>query len=356
MKQILTTLTSTLLIGLLVGLAPALTSTALAQQREPQLEPRPAQPIDLTVSPPVSYLLLKPGETNRHVVTLEQYGTIPLEMEVLVVDFQADGRTGQPNLGDLANLSATTFPHVRLEGSGLMIDSAGTGASFTLGVGERRTITLVFALPDTQVEREYPMSVLFTARPAGSVIQSGSGASVSALVGSNLIATVSRTERDRGRLQPKTIDAPTILDSLGRLNFTILAENTGLNATNASGSATITNWQGTEVARYDFYPDMILANSTRLLRTSTDGSDPLDPDIDPSLISEVFGYEAAFLLGPYTIDIELAHNGQLESAGSTRVSARVVALPYSLVMIPLIILLVWLAVQTMLNLQRRRHG
>lgn len=63
-----------------------------------------------------------------------------------------------------------------------------------------------------------------------------------------------------------------MVDSLGGLEFEILAKNTGINATNASGSLVITNLQSKKVAQHYFFPDMILENSTRLLRNIQNSS------------------------------------------------------------------------------------
>lgn len=326
--------------------------------------------INLAVSPPVTYLTIKPGEAQRHIVTVEQMGTEPLFITPQVSSFVTDGRTGQPILTysqefdhyslQLPSPEIDTNPSLKIQ------DSMPRG--FILQPGEKKNVAIIFNAPETASEREYPLSLLFVADPVNqnrtSPNQDTTQTAVSGSIGSNIIVVVSRTDRDRGALQLESITPPLFVDSLRGLDFEILASNAGINATSASGSAVIRNWRGTIVAQFYFFPDMILANSTRLLRHNTNPNqqhidyaalsssvsaaelEQLLATLDPLDISSDFSYKPPFLFGPYSIDAQLFINGQLVQQGYSSMRTIVIALPYSILAILSIIIIGWIGFYT----------
>jgi len=320
------------LLSALVNLTPVKTTLAQTQ----------TNPTDLIVSPPVSYLTVEPGSTTQHLISIEQKGHEALLVIPLVVRFNPDGQSGTPILGENSNaqLPSYTFqlpnpiiqsdaplPFVSQESqSG---QPAQSRQGFILEPFQRRNVGVTFTIPEQSLEHEFPLTVLFFTQPVdvnsfkeGDASQPvTSHARVTSSVGSNVILMVSRTDRDRGKLSVAEITLPRLLDSFSSLNFTVLAKNSGLNATAASGSATITNWQGTKVAQFEFFPDMVLSNSTRLLRhvrqdlekssqTLNNTTNPDGTNFDPDRISPIFTYKPFFLLGPYTITATIFENAQ----------------------------------------------
>ncbi len=302
-----------LLLGLLIAALVAATSSPIYAQT--------TNAIDLSVSPPTTYFHIKPGSKLVHNVSLEHQGASPVTVTARIVDFTTDGQTGTPLLRN-----TSSFPHYSFTSSG-----RAPTTTFELQPGQKHTTTITFDVPETADHDEYPLTILFEAKPtAGTTIGVGNS-DVTGIIGSNLIVLVSPTERDKGQVNVAKLDTPLVVDSLFPLRFQVTAENDGANATTASGSASITNWRGDEVAAFPIYPDMVLSGSSRILRTMPDLTTALE---DPEVLSTNFEHQPAFLFGPYTVTVELEQNGSDEAAsgasGSSTHSKIVVAFPFSL--------------------------
>lgn len=272
-------------------------------------------PIDIAISPPTAYVHVKPGETLTHEVTLENKGSQDLELNMTMTRFSPDGLTGKPVL-NLKDSLADAF------GDNVKIDQ-----KFTLKKGERRTIDFKIDIAASAQEKEHPLTLLFTAKPINTQPTSGgSSAQVSGIIGSNLIIFISPTDNDQGEIVIDQIDAPIFVDSFSKIPLTIIAKNIGLNATPTKGEAAIASWFNKQVAEYVFYPDMVLANSSRRVRgVSSEEAEEFDIDetADEQLqqLSYQFDYDSPFLLGAYTISVTIGRDMQ---------QVRVIALPFSL--------------------------
>lgn len=312
--------------------------------------------IDLIVTPPVEYLSLKPGESTQHRVVIEQKGQVPIEVTPHLVSFESDGISNSPLL-----TSESDFKQFQLElpipqiDTSIQLASSDSAPSpmmlpakgFVLQPGEKKTVGITFTAVPNNIEKEYPLTLLFFAKAQEDEYTSdssqdgtknntnlGSQTNVQGAIGSNIILLISNSDRNRGNITIESIRPPKIVDSLSDLHFSILAKNTGAHATQASGSAKITNWQGTEVAQFMFFPDMILANTSRLLRTagSSDINDTKE-DLDPTAVTTTFVYKPFFLLGPYTITANIENEVQ---------STTVFALPYSIIIVFATLVLGWI--------------
>ena len=252
-----------------------------------------------------------------------------------MVDFKPDGTTGQPVLQD-----GTLFTDLILVSGGDAFNRP-----FTLRPGEKHTVTLKISIPDNKEGGEYPLTILFKAQASETGAngqatgnQSGSaGSQVAGTIGSNLIITIAATDHDRGYLSVETIETPTFIDSFFPISFHILAKS-GDNATTASGSAVIRNWQAQDVATFNFAPDMILANATRRLRTSPDLAQAIE---NPDDLTDSFTHKPMFGLGLYTIAVHLNHNGSSQSSGQSSLTTQVVAFPFSLLAALIVLILVF---------------
>jgi len=289
--------------------------------------------IELTIDPPVEYIHIMPGEKTSHTLTIQHTGSQKLEITPNLVGFETDGETGRPIL-----LYGSTFRHLKLVAPYLL------GDSFILNPGDKKTITLQIDVPPDAQLGEFPQTLLFMAKTISSDLSySTSGSEVSGGLGTNIIINVSRFGDDRGQLEIDQIFKPSFVDSFSKLEFTILAKNVGLNATNASGSATIQNWQGKTVAEFEFYPDMILANNSRKLRWSNPDLgtklDPLpsisdNPSVpNPTTLTDRFVYDPLFLFGPLTMTVNLQTNGQSGADQFNTIVVYTLAMPISLIVI-----------------------
>jgi hypothetical protein len=313
-------------LGLFSGLGSRLD---LGYARAFQVQAQTTTPIDLAVGPPTTYLHLKPGTKSTHRLSIQQKGTLPLEITPSLVDFVSDGTSGQPILA-----SESTFRYVTLSLPG---DTNTQTNSFNLDPNQTKNSVLNFDIPAEAPEGEFPLTILFRAKPNQQYTVNPGNSEVNAVVGANIVVLISDSGQDKSNITLEKIESWKLVDSFMPISFTVLAKNSGSNASTASGSARITNWQNQPVATFPLYPDMILANSTRHLRTAPSLEAALQ---DPSLLSPQFAYRSLFLLGPYTIDVDLQQNTTNQRTDSSLTQV-VIALPFSLVAILLLLLLSW---------------
>jgi len=270
-----------------------------------------ASRINLSISPPVTYLSIKPGESKTYQIRAENLGDSTLEITPSLLDFEADNLTGQPVVKQTG-----TFKYIQInEGSSFF------GESFNLEPKQKKTIPITIDIPRSEREEEYAMTIFFTFKNKIDEQQKETQAKVAGTIGSNLILIVTKNDLDRGNIIVKNIKSMPIIDSFMPIRFTAIAENIGKNATPASGSAKIYDWQNKEVAQFEVHPDMILADSSRQLREN-------------EFLSREFRYKKPFLLGIYRITFELNKNSSLDSEIIT-LNKTIVALPLSIIILPL---------------------
>lgn len=270
-----------------------------------------ASRINLSISPPVNYFSVKPGESERYEIQAENLGDSTLEVTPNLLDFEADNMTGQPVVKQTG-----TFEHLRLDDGNLDF-----GKPFYLEPKQKKKISVSINLPRNAEEEEYAMTIFFSFKNKLNESVSDSKARISGTVGSNIILLVTRNNLDRGNIVVKNIKSLPTIDSFMPIRFTALAENIGKNATPASGSATITNWQNKEVAKFEVHPDMVLAGSSREIR-------------EKDFLSNQFRFKKPFLIGMYKITVELNKNSQ-ENTETVKLSKTIVALPFSIIILPL---------------------
>jgi hypothetical protein len=270
-----------------------------------------ASRINLSISPPVTYMSIKPGETQTYEIKAENLGDDTLEITPSLLDFEADNKTGQPVVKQTG-----TFKHILIN-NGL----SSFGESFTLKPKQKLNIPITIDIPRNGEEEEYAMTIFFTFKNKIDEAQQDSQAKVAGTVGSNLILLVTRNGLDRGNVVVKNIKSMPTIDNFMPIRFTTLAENIGKNATPASGSAKIFNWQNKEVAHFDIHPDMILSGSSRELR-------------EKDFLSSEFRFKKPFLLGIYRISVELNKNSIPDTETFT-LNKTIVALPFSIILLPI---------------------
>lgn len=273
----------------------------------------------LSVSPPVSYLYVKPGEKLRHSLIVKNNGNQPLQISVNVTDFKPDGKTGQPVLqpGKIFNREAN--PDLAFD------------EPFTLPPNRSHSINLQFDVAEVVQDKEYPLAILISAYNADAQANSGqdtnsSQARVAGTVVSNLIVYIGKEETNQGRLEIAELNLPKFVDSFEGIMFEILARNTGKTATLIQGKTVIENIFKQTINEYIFYPDFVLANSTRMVRGVELTSDILDAEglLDPEKVNNLntqFLYKPPFMIGMYRLHFQL---------GQQRLNQTVVALPFSL--------------------------
>lgn len=276
--------------------------------------------IDLEVTPAVEFVSIIPGGKLQHTITIRQNGTTPLSVTPSIVDFSADGETGNPVLSNSTQVDFISIVNKDVD----------FGKSFNLTSNQSKQIVFNINPNGDQIESEFPLTILFSAQ-AQSENQHGSGALSSAVIGANLILHVSSNLENTGKLEVENIRSSKIFDSFRPLHFQVLIKNTGDNSTAINGFVKVYNWQGQQILEKEFVPDLILANSTRLARFSlSQKEDTQEPDY--SQLSSEFSYSSPFLIGPFTIEVVL--NDPVNKIDESFVlKTHVLAFPISIVLI-----------------------
>ena len=250
-----------------------------------------AQNFEVTVTPEVHYMRIKPGSKTRHTITLENKSANPITVTPTIYDFSADGTSGRPVL-----TQKTEFPY---------LDIASIHAStLTIPAQKRAQIVLAFSVPADAPEREYPLTVVFQTTPMQSTLSESQSSLVGA-IGSNVIVLVSNQEQTSDALSIETSGLPTLVDSLKEIDVAAKVRNSHFAATNVAGTVRVTNFLGKEVSSFMIFPDTILGYSSRMLRAMKTAFEPdTDPEplalsFTPSLFPAVYTVET-YITQPYT--------------------------------------------------------
>lgn len=273
---------------------------------------------EITVSPPVDYLQIKPGSRTAHTITVENSGTESLSLRPSIVDFIPSQETGLPILQQ-----SHSFPYFENEAAVLQ--------STTLAPGQKAQLTLTIVVPSSATPAEYHLTALFSGTSGAFGTAGNSG--LAATVGSNIIILISGENQHQPALTIDTIRTPRIIDSFSPLEVIPVAQNTRFAASTASGSATIRNWRGQVVAKYSLYPDVVLGFSSRPLRgLAGTAEEPVPVPLK---------HKPLLLLGPYFITVTLTNTSTTQLV--TEVAQRTVwAIPLAVTVASMVALLVFL--------------
>jgi len=251
--------------------------------------------LDLTISPPVAYLQIKPGARSIHTITIENTSSQDLKIDPSIKDFSTDPVSGLPILMDKNSFEYFVSVEQQLQ-------------PIELEPTQKAQLTLVIAPPQNAPEKEYPLSVVFEAQAARDLPTQNS--QLHGSVASNLIILVSEKNEIPRQQTISDFGVPKIVDSFRPLELKPILKNENLAASAASGSAVIKNWLGKEVASFQFFPDNVLGFSQRPLRA-------LDQTKPDSLQPIPFRYDPTFLIGPYTIEYTIQNQDSAEAGTTT---------------------------------------
>jgi len=314
-----------LIACLVFALASSTASSALAQETQPadsqdSLNLPSNAPLSLSVHPPVAYVAVKPSEKLKHTLIVKNHGTQELEISVNITDFKSDGRTGQPVLQPGRIFNREMNPDLQF------------GEQFTLAPGRSHSVNLQIDVSEVAPEKEYPLAIMINARgsrfgAAQSDELISSSSQVAGTLVSNLIVYIGDQESNQGKLEIAELQLPKIIDSFTGVRFGLLAANTGPTATLIHGGVKIHNIFRQQIAEYIFYPDFVLAETTRAVRGTKFSFELLDAEgfLKPEEIDTLytqFHYKPPLMFGLYSVEIEL---------GEEQRTQRVIAFPFSLV-------------------------
>ncbi len=254
------------------------------------LYPAPSQAqssgdLQISITPPVTYLRLKPGAVTAHTITITNAGKADVRLSPSVVEFKSDGSSGQPILG-----GPSRFTYFK--------DAAAAFKPLVVPAGKSAQLTLAIEIPPTASQEEFPMTILFRAEPVASLT---GGSQAIGVVGSNLIVAVTKTGLPPLSLSITDIKMLNLADSFRSIEFTPIISNSGTGAQQASGKVEITDWRGQIVAEYELYPDMVLAGSQRSARALARQANHEENGAETVPEPKLFSFKQGFLIGPYKI-------------------------------------------------------
>lgn len=277
MKKIYITLLSSFIASLLFS------GKAFAQEFE-------AVRSGLSVSPPLSEVVIQPGKSITQAFNIKNEGQVDLEITPVVVDFSPQGQTGTPII-----LQDSPFPYAQLQN----LDKA-LGKPFILPQGAEDQLVLRISIPEDAQPKDYYETLLLKAKPSGLVALDGPNSIAQPYVGIHILITVSESGQDLGFLETADFVFPRILDIFSTMNLELFAQNTGETFTKAQGEIKIQSMTGEVVKVMPILGENVLAKSMRKLHASI--PDPEDPK---SATATEFSYRPFLLFGPYTITVKL---------------------------------------------------
>lgn len=274
---------------------------------------------DLSVSPPITHLIIQPGKAATLSVQVQNNGSYDLNITPKFLDFQSDNKTGAPVI-----LDTMSFAYIFLEDRDL---SMQTG--FLLKSGESKQLTFLVQIPENKPEKEYYFSLLLEAEPLDTSLRQNSQTSIQAVLGSNMIVTITNTAEDKGEIQLYSFEAPIFLDSiLSSISSQILVKNTGQTMTVTTGKIEIFDMFNKKVYEKEIMPENVLPGATRELKIAAD----VQQNDAVLKTPEPFLFKPPFLLGSYTMRITYASATQEKKV----YEHKMYAIPVSLLLLMLI--------------------
>ena len=289
-----------------------------------------ATELDLSFSPPVTYLSVQPGETKTIELKLKNSGSRNLKVQLELADFEANGTTGQPVLK-----FNSTFPYLKAK------DPAWDWHQPQV-VKSGETVSLLFtvALPTSVPLKESHLTVLARASqtaeaPGSSTAVLGSSGQVSGLIGSNIILAATDATTNLSKLSFFNWQPPKFVDSLRGIKLTGLIKNQGSHAGPILGKASLVGPSGQLLKSWLFFPDMVLPGSTRELRVIDTTSDPsADPTLwlsqPNSTLENQLSYQPSWLFGNYQLKVQLFATDYTDAQASSTETHRITALPFGI--------------------------
>lgn len=271
--------------------------------------------LDISLSPPLTHIVIQPGKTALATVKLENKSVFDLNVTPNFFDFASDNESGVPVLSD-----TMSFPYIFLQDQNLQMNKP-----FVLRTGEEIQLLFEVNMPQEAFEKEYHFSLVAQVEPVQNILRQNSETSVMGQIASNFIVTVTTNPQDQGIIELHSFEGPLFVDSLSSIKTKTLVKNVGKNMTVTLGDYKIYNSFNQLVFETEILPENVLPNSSRELM----GAELVTQDGEEFKIQRPFTYKPLFLLGAYRIVLNYHSPGQ-ETQTFTHT---VFALPISILII-----------------------
>jgi len=265
------------------------------------VKPVLAQNLSLSIWPPLLEVTIQPGRSVTQVYKLTNNSDYELKIFPQIFPFVPDGENGQIKIKfsqDSVSLSPTNF---------FSFESREKFKEFFyLPSGKTRELILKISIPKDNPEEDYYYTLLFSTaieseQPATQKVNESSSVTK---IGTNILITVSKTEKPL--LLAKIVDfsAPKVIDSLSPVSFTVRLENWGKTLWKPFGKIKIVGILKQE-EKISLLEQNILGNSLRQLEIKPwKPRLPIGPfkatlEFSPNNENEVLSKEITFWYFPY---------------------------------------------------------
>lgn len=289
------------------------------------------QEISLSISPPIIEVTIHPGKTVTQLYEISNDSSSELYLTTKIVEFEPADLEGNIRL----DKSETKKPFFSLDS-----DRLALGETFKLSPGTKKQLKLKIAIPEDEPENDYYFTFLIEQSDIGEFVSQPNSNLIK--LGSNILLTISNT--DNPKKEGKVIKfspLPKIADIFNKVNFKIIAENSGKSFFKSEGKIEIINLANRKTVKtLNLRPDNILAGYSRNLVCFNE--DKTEPCRFSSFMPGVFRATISFL--PDGI-------GEKQSISST-----FVILPIKIVVFILASIILWQVVKkTSANSKNRQE-
>lgn len=292
-----------------------------------------AQELSLSVIPPLVEVMIKPGKTITQNYQIVNGGNDGL-YSVHIYPFLPNGQNGQIDINEKADIDN----HPLYSGwFTLLQPTIKFGEKFNVPAGSTTTIAIKLNIPHEATQKDYYFVVIFQSEN-----EIGLGQSVSQTqgrIGSNLLVSVSEDGEPFKVADIKEFTAPFIVDSLGKIDYSVVLKNVGRTFFKPTGVININNFLSKKETTLQIAPQNVLAFSERKISCLK----------EESLID--CQYDSPVLLGLYRAKLTFTLDG-----GDKVYEAEVktIAFPFSLIAVILIIFIIYRIINKKLNIVRKQ--
>ncbi|MDR0463141.1 MAG: hypothetical protein LBG64_02900 [Pseudomonadales bacterium] len=309
-----------------------------------------AQGANLQISPTSNYVWVPGGHVGLTHFMLTNLSFEPVMVSIEARSFVAD-LDGAPQL-----LSELDFPFLyRLEVESGSTESADLdqvvrydlSQAFLIEPQSTRNVWIGIEPPIGIDEREYPISLLFTAQAHGGVT-SAAGSVVGAAVGGNLVVLVADNNSDRSQLNIVETRFPFFIDSFFGRDFSALIANEGATGTIINGNMQLIQNGLLVVDEWEFAHDLVLSGAQRFARADA----RIDQMDRPNLSTNWRPQQ--FLFGAYDLVINVRSAHPQSEVGYVSTTISFYAFPYFLTLVVLAIILFGVAIKMLTKKNQRQ--
>lgn len=196
-----------------------------------------AQELNISISPPITEILMLPGKEIIQTYKLTNNSDAKL-ISVNIVPFLPDLKNPEEIvLNEKEGLiQSNTYQNwFSIEKPKVVF-----GEKFNLPGNSEQEIRIKISVPKNAILKDYYFTALFSVEKSNTLVSENSLQSM-AQIGSNILITASEKENPYKAARTILYSSPFIIDSLQKINFKIIIENTGRAFAKPIGKITIEN-------------------------------------------------------------------------------------------------------------------